>query len=72
MQIVLHSNDPKASQRACYTRTQHGLVARCSGCGIEVLTPETPHIHLLYGRGKYEGYCSEGCAMRGAKRLGLI
>jgi hypothetical protein len=34
-----------------------------------VLDAGTPHIHVVDDHGEYEGYCSEGCAIRGLARL---
>lgn len=66
--IILHSEDPLAAERACVVRPAHGMVARCAAACGTVLTVETPHIHLLY-RDQYEGYCSEGCALKGVAYL---
>lgn len=69
--IVLHSQDAALTERACVVRPQHGLVARCAaGCGT-VLDVDALHVHLLYGK-HYEGYCSEGCAIKGIKYLTRI
>jgi hypothetical protein len=68
MQILLHNNDPLLADRACVTRPAHGLIARCAGCAGP-LDAETPHIHILYGRDKYEGVCSEGCAIKRVMRI---
>ena len=67
--ILLHSQDPHAEERACVVRSAHGMVARCAAACGAVLTVETPHIHLLHSRDQYEGYCSEGCALKGVAYL---
>lgn len=67
-QVMLHADDPDAQARACVVRPAHGLVARCAAACGTVLDAETPHIHVV-SHDEYEGYCSEGCAI---KRLGRL
>jgi len=67
--ILLHADDPLRHTRACVVRPDLGLVARCAAACGAMLNAETPHIHVVDDHGEYEGYCSEGCAIRGLARV---